>query len=47
MSKFARSFVFVLVGISFVLAACGGSAATEAPAAAEVPAETPAAEVVV
>lgn len=51
MSKFARSFVFVLVGISFVLAACGGSAVTDAPAAAEAPAkaatEGPAAEVVV
>lgn len=29
MSKFARSFVFVLVGMSLVLAACGGSAAPE------------------
>jgi phosphate transport system substrate-binding protein len=51
MSKFARSFVFVLVGISFMLAACGGSAATEAPAAADAPAEAmteaPATEAVV
>lgn len=44
MSKIARSFVFVLVALSFVLAACG-AAATEAPVATEAPAtEAPATE---
>lgn len=37
MSKIVRSFVFVLVALSFVLAACGAPA-TEAPVATEVPA---------
>jgi phosphate binding protein len=37
MSKFARSFVFVVVALSFVLAACG-TPATAAPTATEVPA---------
>src|SRR5687767_3522291 len=33
MTKFVRSFMFVLIAMSFVLAACGGAAtATEAPA---------------
>ena len=32
MSKFVRSFVFVLIAISFVLAACGGATTSEAPA---------------
>lgn len=52
MSKFTRSFIFVLVALAFVLAACGGQAteapateaATEAPAteaATEAPAEDP------
>ena len=32
MTKFVRSFMFVLIAMSFVLAACGGCAtATEAP----------------
>ncbi|MBK7318353.1 PstS family phosphate ABC transporter substrate-binding protein [Candidatus Villigracilis affinis] len=49
MTKFARSFVFVLVALSFVLAACGAPA-TEAPvaepteAATEAATEAPAAE---
>lgn len=38
MSKIARSFVFVLVALSFVLAACGAPA-TEAPVATEAPTE--------
>lgn len=48
MSKFVRSFVFVLVALSLVIAACGASA-TEAPVVAtEAPAtEVPATEVVV
>lgn len=32
MSKFVRSFVFVLIAMSFVLAACGGATTSEAPA---------------
>lgn len=42
MSKFSRSFVFVLVALTFVLAACGGQA-TEAPAT-EAATEAPATE---
>ncbi len=38
MSKFARTFIFLVVALSFVLAACGGQA-TEAPAATEAPVE--------
>ena len=38
MSKIVRSFVFVLVALSFVLAACGAPA-TEAPVATEAPTE--------
>jgi phosphate transport system substrate-binding protein len=34
MTKFVRSFMFVLIAMSFVLAACGGAAPTEAPAVA-------------
>lgn len=37
MSKIARSFIFVLLALSFVLAACGAPA-TEAPVATEAPA---------
>lgn len=32
MSTFVRSFMFVLIAMSFMLAACGGAAPTEAPA---------------
>ncbi|MBX3035787.1 MAG: PstS family phosphate ABC transporter substrate-binding protein [Anaerolineales bacterium] len=47
MSKIARLFVFVLVALSLVLAACGAPA-TEAPVATEAPAtEAPATEAVV
>ena len=35
MSKFVRTFMFVLVAMSFVLAACGGATTTEAPPAAQ------------
>lgn len=35
MTKFIRSFMFVLIAMSVVLAACGGAASTEAPPAAE------------
>jgi phosphate transport system substrate-binding protein len=35
MTKFVRSFMFVLIAMSFVLAACGGAAPTEAPAVVE------------
>lgn len=35
MTKFVRSFMFVLIAMSFVLAACGGSTTTEAPPAVE------------
>jgi phosphate transport system substrate-binding protein len=35
MTKFVRSFLFVLIAMSFVLAACGGAAPTEAPPAVE------------
>ena len=35
MTKFVRSFVFVLIAMSFVLTACGGAAQTEAPPAVE------------
>ena len=45
MTKFVRSFMFVFVLMSFVLAACGGAAATEAPVVepTTVPAEPTAA----
>jgi phosphate transport system substrate-binding protein len=45
MSKFVRTFMFVLVAMSFVLTACGGAATTEAPPAAQptsAPTEAPA-----
>ena len=42
MSKLTRSFVFVLMALAFVLAACGGQA-TEAPAT-EAATEAPATE---
>ena len=46
MSKFARTFMFVLITTSFVLAACGGASTTEAPSPTEAPAtEMPATEV--
>lgn len=35
MTKFVRSFMFVLIAMSFVLAACGGAPTTEAPPAVE------------
>lgn len=35
MTKFVRSFMFVLIAMSFVLAACGGAATTEEPSAVE------------
>jgi len=35
MTKFFRTFMFVLVAMSFLLAACGGAATTEAPPAVE------------
>lgn len=35
MTKFVRSFMFVLIAMSFVLTACGGAAPTEAPPAVE------------
>jgi phosphate transport system substrate-binding protein len=35
MTKFVRSFMFVLIAMSFVLAACGGATPTEAPPAVE------------
>jgi phosphate transport system substrate-binding protein len=35
MFKFVRSFMFVLIAMSFVLAACGGATPTEAPPAIE------------
>jgi phosphate transport system substrate-binding protein len=42
MTKFIRLFMFVLVAMSFVLAACGGGAATtEAPAPTDIPATEP------
>jgi phosphate transport system substrate-binding protein len=45
MTKFVRSFMFVLITTSFVLAACGGAGTTEAPAPTEAPAtEAPATE---
>ena len=34
MTRFVRSFMFVLIAMSFVLAACGGTSPTEAPPAA-------------
>src|SRR5690606_12300399 len=40
MSKFTRSFVFVLVALAFVIAACGGQA-TEAPATEAPATEAP------
>src|SRR5689334_16098257 len=46
MSKFARTFVFLTVALSFVLAACGSPAPAEpttAPEATEAPAEPTAA----
>jgi phosphate transport system substrate-binding protein len=45
MSKFARTFMFVLITTSFLLAACGGGATTEAPQPTEAaPTEAPATE---
>ena len=35
MTNFVRPFMFVLIAMSFVLAACGGAASTEAPPAVE------------
>ena len=35
MTKFVRSFMFVLIAMSFVLAACGGATTTEAPPVVE------------
>jgi phosphate transport system substrate-binding protein len=35
MTKFVRSFMFVLIAMSFVLAACGGATTTEAPPAVD------------
>lgn len=35
MTKFVRSFVFMLIAMSFVLAACGGATTTEAPPVVE------------
>lgn len=46
MSKIVRSFIFVLVALSLVLAACGAPA-TEAPVATEAPATEAATEAVV
>jgi phosphate transport system substrate-binding protein len=39
MTKFIRPFIVVLVAISFILAACGGGATTEAPIPTEAPTE--------
>ena len=46
MTKFVRSFMFVLIVMSFVLSACGGGTATEAPVVepTSAPAEPTAAE---
>ena len=35
MTNYVRSFMFVLIAMSLVLAACGGAASTEAPPAVE------------
>lgn len=51
MTKYIRSFMFVLIGMSFVLAACGGATTTEAPPVVEPtsappgPTEAPATEI--
>jgi phosphate transport system substrate-binding protein len=41
MTKFVRSFMFVLIAMSFVLAACGGATTTEAPPVVEPTAAPP------
>jgi phosphate transport system substrate-binding protein len=44
MTKFVRSFMFVLIVMSFVLTACGGATTTAEPTATQAPVEPTAAE---
>jgi phosphate transport system substrate-binding protein len=41
MTKFVRSFIFVLIAMSFVLTACGGASTSQAPVVAQPSADAP------